>query len=132
MGEGTRKSIGNVLQDTHLPEWDMNHSTKTCGTCPFCHSWYCLSVSESQDIFGSWPQVNSRTFGYPSFPLLTQRYEITRDMYCTDEDICADGLFCACPYLYDVKLGNLVEIVFIDLGKLCPWSLMTLPCVITL
>lgn len=72
---------------------------------------------ESQDIFGSWPQVNSRTFGYPSFPLLTQRYDITRDMYCTDEDICADGLFCACPYLYDVKLGNLVEIVFIDLER---------------
>lgn len=91
-----------------------------------------LSVSESEDISGFWPQVNSRTFSYPPFPLLTQRYDITRDMYCTDEDICADGLFCACPYLYNVELGNLVEIVFIDLGKLCTWSLMTVPCVVTL
>jgi hypothetical protein len=77
-----------------------------------------FSIPESEDIAGPWPQVNSRTFSYPSFPLLTQRDEITRDMYCTDEDVCADGSFCACPYLYDIKLGSLVEIVFIDLGKL--------------
>lgn len=77
-----------------------------------------FSVPVSEDIVGPWPQVNSRTFSYPSFPLLTQRHEITQDMYCTDEDVCVDGSFCACSYLYDIELGSLVEIVFIDLGKL--------------
>ncbi|XP_021918366.1 oxidoreductase OpS5-like [Zootermopsis nevadensis] len=75
------------------------------------------SMYVSEDIVGPWPQVNSRTFSYPSFPLLTQRHEITQDMYCTDEDVCVDGSFCACSYLYDIELGSLVEIVFIDLGR---------------
>ncbi|XP_069684675.1 uncharacterized protein [Periplaneta americana] len=73
------------------------------------------NVYDSVDIPVRWPQVNSRTFAYPSFPLLTQRDEITRDLYCTDEDVCPPDQFCSCPYLYDIKLHSLVEMIFIDL-----------------
>lgn len=131
--EVLRKTMINLHRDSHPLGWDLNPGPPAgvITTLPWylvlvyflCH---CVinefSVPESEDIAGPWPQVNSRTFSYPSFPLLTQRNEITRDMYCTDEDVCADGSFCACSYLYDIKLGSLVEIVFIDLGKLYTWS----------
>nr|CAD7440973.1 unnamed protein product [Timema bartmani] len=68
---------------------------------------------------GPYPQINNKLFGYPSFPLLTQREHVTPDLFCrsntTGSPHCSDK-YCKCPYVIDLPLDSLVEIVLIDIS----------------
>ncbi|XP_066994431.1 uncharacterized protein [Anabrus simplex] len=82
-------------------------------------------VYADAEFAARYPQVNNVTFAYPSFPLFTQREEITPGAYCTNEDlpkICKQGQFCQCPYVFEAKNGSLVEVVFVDSGRTSLYS----------
>lgn len=79
-----------------------------------------LLISGDFYIPGPWPQFNKMTFEIPSIPLLTQKEEITSDMYCTPEDDSAkdcSGDYCVCPIIYTLPINSLVEVVIVDESK---------------
>ncbi|XP_023312711.1 laccase-10-like, partial [Anoplophora glabripennis] len=65
------------------------------------------------------PQFNHISMKTPSFPLLPQRNEITKDMFCNKDTVkdknCVEN-YCECPHGIHVPLDAVVELVFVDEG----------------
>ncbi|CAG2067752.1 unnamed protein product, partial [Timema podura] len=80
---------------------------------------YLVRCADNLVAPGPYPQINNKLFGYPSFPLLTQREHVTPDLFCrsntTGSPHCSDK-YCKCPYVIDLPLDSLVEIVLIDIS----------------
>lgn len=69
------------------------------------------------------PQINNITDVFVPYPMLTQPGNIDNDLLCDPESenwnetkFCVNG-FCACPYVIDVEIGRLVELVIYDEGR---------------
>nr|ATI08981.1 laccase I [Monochamus alternatus] len=65
------------------------------------------------------PQFNHISMKTPPFPLLPQRNEITKDMFCnkdTMKDIDCVENYCECPHGLNVPLDAVVELIFVDEG----------------
>nr|XP_039255938.1 laccase-like [Styela clava] len=69
------------------------------------------------------PQFNNITFAFPKYPMQTQYDQIDTTQNCNPESegwsrtqFC-QGDFCTCTYVIEVKVGNLVELVFYDEGR---------------
>lgn len=66
------------------------------------------------------PHINHIVLHGAPFPLLSQRDQVTSDMFCNRNTIdpkCANE-FCACPHVEAIKLGDMVEMIMVDEGQL--------------
>ncbi|CAG9772968.1 unnamed protein product [Ceutorhynchus assimilis] len=65
------------------------------------------------------PQINHISMEMPSFSLLSQRDEIVDDTFCNETTVqdkdCVNN-YCECPYVYQIPLDAVVELVIIDEG----------------
>ncbi|CAH1282323.1 unnamed protein product [Diabrotica balteata] len=65
------------------------------------------------------PQLNHISMTMPTFPLLSQRDEITDDLFCNKETMkeqnCSET-HCQCPHGIKIPLGAVAELIFIDEG----------------
>ncbi|KAF7995608.1 hypothetical protein HCN44_006715 [Aphidius gifuensis] len=68
-------------------------------------------------IPGPYPLINNVAFDYPSSPLASQADETPAEKICQNGNYtnkkCIDN-FCKCLSIYNVKIGSLVEMVFVD------------------
>ncbi|CAL1547209.1 unnamed protein product [Lymnaea stagnalis] len=65
------------------------------------------------------PQVNWISSQMPPSPPLSQYDDVPQDLYCNAETVqkqCTKE-WCACVHMYEVALGDLVELVVVDEGK---------------
>jgi len=59
------------------------------------------------------PQLNHISMKIPSFPLLSQRDEITSDMFCNKETMTGTNCsreFCECPHAYQVRFNTIISV----------------------
>ncbi|XP_014258517.2 laccase-1-like isoform X1 [Cimex lectularius] len=63
------------------------------------------------------PQLNHISLSLPSFPLLSQYYDIKPEMLCENQlTFNCNSEYCECTNVVNVNLGDLVEVILIDLG----------------
>lgn len=60
--------------------------------------------------------MNYISFKFPSFPLLTQPYDIDSDTFCTEKELreCTSKSLCYCTQRLAVPLNAVVEMIIID------------------
>lgn len=74
---------------------------------------HCVTVNQ----FSGSAEMDGITFTFPSSPLLTQAVGGHSGTLCT-KTTCPKSMKCECVHVKSVPLGNTVEIVLVDQGKL--------------
>ncbi|KAL1506103.1 hypothetical protein ABEB36_005531 [Hypothenemus hampei] len=65
------------------------------------------------------PQINHISMKMPNFPLLSQRNEVPKNMFCTEETVKGENCsktYCECPHVYQIPVNSLVELIIVDEG----------------
>ncbi|KAK8727891.1 hypothetical protein OTU49_009506 [Cherax quadricarinatus] len=77
------------------------------------------SVNDVSDIWQApTPQINNITFRFPLSPPLSQPSDPQPTVCFYDEESTCVGNFCACTYVFEVGLGETVEMVLVDEGTI--------------
>lgn len=67
------------------------------------------------------PQFNNITFEMPQYPFYYQPKNVPKEIVCNDENrepACSKNvsIYCSCVHLYQIKLNDIVEIIFVNGG----------------
>lgn len=77
---------------------------------------FILTVKPERRVY--MPQINNISLKLPSSPILSQPDDIDPLSMCNATSLSGcEEQFCSCFHVLQVKLGSLVEIIFIDTGK---------------
>ncbi len=75
---------------------------------------------KDDNLYGT-PQFNNITFEMPQYPFYYQPKNVPKEIVCNDENrepACSKNVsvYCSCVHLYQIKLNDIVEIIFVNGG----------------